>query len=230
LTTIYRAIGDVWITAISHHQASTATRVPIRAVVHHGIDLDQVPVGNGRGGYASFLGRMSPDKGAREAALVARAAGVPLLMAAKMREPEEHDYFQAQVKPLLGQGIEYVGELSFGEKVELLGTSFALLNPVQWPEPFGLVMVEALAAGTPVVGTPCGSAPEIVDHGVTGYLRPDLPGLSQALIDAADIDRHACRATVVRRFTTAHMVAGYEDLYRRAVRRHDSSRETAHAP
>lgn len=218
LTTIYRAIDDVWITAISHHQASTATRVPIRAVVHHGIDLDQVPVGDGHGGYASFLGRMSPDKGAREAALVARAAGVPLRMAAKMREPEEYDYFEAQVKPLLGPDVEYVGELSFRDKVELLGASFAMLNPVQWPEPFGLVMVESLAAGTPVVGTPCGSAPEIVDHGVTGYLRPDLPGLSQALLDAAGIDRHACRATAVRRFTTARMVAEYAALYQRAAR------------
>jgi glycosyltransferase involved in cell wall biosynthesis len=107
-----------------------------------------------------FLGRMSPDKGPREAALIARAAGVPLKMAAKLREPAEQAYFDAAVRPLLCSDVEYVGELGERDKLELVGDSFALLNPIQWPEPFGLGMIEALAVGTPVVATLAGSAPE----------------------------------------------------------------------
>ena len=154
--------------AISHHQASTADGVPVAGVIHHGLDLDAIPVGRGDGGYASFLGRMAPEKGPREAALAARAAGVPLRMAAKLREPAEREYFAAEVEPLLCSDVEFLGELGWAEKLELVGGSFALLNPMQWPEPFGLVMIEALATGTPVVATPVGSAPEIVDDGVTG--------------------------------------------------------------
>jgi glycosyltransferase involved in cell wall biosynthesis len=212
---VYRAMQDVAVVAISHHQASTATGVRIAAVIHHGIDVDGVPVGRGDGGYACFLGRMCPDKGPREAALVARAAGIPLKVAAKLREPAERDYFEAQVKPLLCSDVEYLGELGASEKFELLGSAFALLNPIQWPEPFGLVMIEALATGTPVVATPAGSAPEIVDDGVTGHLRAGLPELAVALRDAADLDRAACRDVAMRRFHTARMVRDHLRLYER---------------
>jgi glycosyltransferase involved in cell wall biosynthesis len=146
---IYRAMRGVTVVAISHHQAATAGDLPVGAVIHHGLDMSSVPVGRGGGGYASFLGRMSPEKGPREAALIARAAGVPLRMAAKLREPAEREYFDAEVKPLLCSDVEFLGELGYAEKLELLGGSFALVNPIQWAEPFGLVMVEALATGTP---------------------------------------------------------------------------------
>jgi glycosyltransferase involved in cell wall biosynthesis len=210
---VYRAMRGVAVVAISHHQAATADGVPVARVIHHGIDVDSVPVGRGVGGYASFLGRMSPEKGPREAALVARAAGVPLRMAAKLREPAEREYFDAQVKPLLGSEVEFLGELGCAEKLELLGGSFALLNPMQWAEPFGLVMIEALATGTPVVATPVGSAPELVDDGVTGYLRTGLSQLAAALVDAADLDRADCRAVAVRRFSSERMVADHVQLY-----------------
>ena len=113
---------------------------------------------------------MNPSKGIVEALHIAQAAGVPLRIAAKMREPEELDYFNSEVRPLLTSEHQYLGELSTTDKLALLGEAFALLNPIQWSEPFGLTMIEALSAGTPVVGTPRGSAPEIVRHGLTGFL------------------------------------------------------------
>jgi glycosyltransferase involved in cell wall biosynthesis len=219
LTPIFRAMLGVPVLAISHHQASTAAGVPIAGVIHHGIDVDTIPVGPGDGGYASFLGRMSPDKGPREAALVARAAGVPLRMAAKLREPAERAYFEAAVKPLLCSDVEYVGELGVDEKFDLLGRSFALLNPIQWAEPFGLVMIEALATGTPVVATPVGSAPEIVCDGVTGYLRDGRVPLAAALLGAAGLDRAACRAIARRRFDSDRMVRAHLRVYERVLSR-----------
>jgi glycosyltransferase involved in cell wall biosynthesis len=213
LSAIYRSLPDVPVVAISRSQASTAEGVHVAAVIPHGIDVAAVPEGTGQGGFAAFLGRMSPDKGPREAALIARAAGVPLKMAAKLREPAEREYFDAAVKPLLGSDIEYVGELGEKDKLELIGASFALLNPIQWPEPFGLVMIEALATGTPVVTTPSGAAPEIVDDGVTGYLRAGCAGLAEALLAAADLDRAACRAATESRFSTDRMVSDHVRLY-----------------
>ncbi|MET0929798.1 MAG: glycosyltransferase family 4 protein [Aeromicrobium sp.] len=213
MTPIYRAMRGVSVVAISHHQASTAERLPLAAVIHHGLDMSSVPTGHGTGGYASFLGRMCPEKGPREAALIARAAGVPLLMAAKLRHQEERDYFDAEVKPLLCSDVEYVGELGRDDKLELLGGSFALLNPIQWDEPFGLVMIEAMATGTPVVATPAGSAPEVVDDGITGILGTTLPTLTSALLDASYLDRAVCRSVAAERFSSERMVADHLRLY-----------------
>jgi glycosyltransferase involved in cell wall biosynthesis len=213
LSPVYRAMRGVALLAISYHQAATADGIPLVGVIHHGLDVSSVPVGRGNGGYASFLGRMSPEKGPREAALVARAAGVPLRMAAKLREPAEREYFDAEVKPLLCSDVEFLGELGCAEKLELVGGSFALVNPMQWAEPFGLVMIEALATGTPVVATPVGSAPEIVDDGVTGYLRTGRLPLATALLNASQLDRTACRAVAARRFSSERMVAEHVRLY-----------------
>lgn len=227
LNCVYGALPDVPVIAISNSQASTARGVNIAAVIHHGIDVETVPQGLGRGGFASFLGRMTPDKGPREAALIARAAGVPLKMAAKLREPAEVEYFDAEVKPLLCSDVEYVGELGEREKLELVGSSFALLNPLQWREPFGLVMIEALAAGTPVVATPAGAAPEIVDDGVTGYLRNGPAELAAALTWAAALDRSACRAAARTRFATERMVHDHVQLYSKVLA---SGREQSKPP
>jgi glycosyltransferase involved in cell wall biosynthesis len=217
LAPVYRAMRGVAVLAISYHQAATAEGVPLAGVIHHGLDVGSVPEGRGNGGYASFLGRMSPEKGPREAALAARAAGVPLRMAAKLREPAERQYFDAKVKPLLCSDVEFLGELGYAEKMQLLGGSFALVNPMQWAEPFGLVMIEALATGTPVVATPVGSAPELVDDGVTGYLRPSIPALAAALLDASQLDRATCRAVAARRFSSERMVAEHVRIYEELV-------------
>jgi glycosyltransferase involved in cell wall biosynthesis len=219
LNDLYEVIAhDVAIVAISHHQASMAKPIPIAAVIHHGIDVERVPFGGGTGGYACFLGRMSPDKGPREAVLTAREVGVPLRMAAKVRERAEHAYYTEEIKPLLGGDVEFLGEIGEQEKYQLLSDAFALLNPIQWPEPFGLVMIEALAAGTPVVTTTAGAAPEIVDHGVTGYLCRDIDALADALILAKDLDRAACRAAAATRFSTERMVTDHVALYEAVVR------------
>jgi hypothetical protein len=129
LSPVYRAMRGVAVVAISHHQAATADGVPLAGVIHHGLDVESVPVGRGNGGYASFLGGMSPEKGPRHAALVARAAGVPLPMAAKLRGPAEREYFDAQVKPLLCSDVEFLGQLGCAEKLELVGGSFAPREP-----------------------------------------------------------------------------------------------------
>jgi glycosyltransferase involved in cell wall biosynthesis len=205
--------GRVALVAISHHQASTAGDVPVAAVIHHGINPQQYPTGAGDGDYFLFLGRMTPDKGAHEAARLAQEAGVTLLLAGKKREPAECAYFDEQVAPLLGPRIRYLGEVTNERKAALIGRATALLNPIQWPEPFGLVMIEAMACGTPVLASPAGAAPEIVDHGVTGFLCDDHAAMAVHLADVHALDRAACRQAVEQRFSTDRMVVHYEDLF-----------------
>ncbi len=210
----YRAIGDnTPVIAISHHQASTANGIPVAAVIHHGVDLERFPAGRGDGGYAAFLGRMCPEKGIDTAIRVARLAGVPLRIAAKMSEAAEQLYFEQRVRPLLGGDIEYIGEVGGADKTAFLSGATCLLNPIRWPEPFGMVMVEALACGTPVVATPMGAAPEIVDHGVTGFVRAGERALAAAVIAAGDLERDACRRAVADRFSAQRMVAAHVVLY-----------------
>lgn len=217
LVDLYRVLARrVPVIAISHHQASTAVDVPIAAVIHHGVSLADFPIGRGDGGYAVFLGRMHPGKAPHLAAEIARAAGVPLRIAAKMREPEERAYFEAMVRPLLGAGVSYVGEVGGQEKLELLGGASCLLNPILWPEPFGMVMIEALACGTPVLSTAHGAAPEIVGDGV-GFVRQGRAGLVEALGRVDEIDRSACRAWVEERFSVGRMVAAHLAVYERAM-------------
>lgn len=216
---IYRAAAaQVPLIAISHHQASTARGVPIARVIHHGVDVDQFPVGAGDGGYALFLGRMAPDKGVHIAARVARRAQVPLIIAAKMREAAEHHYFEDRVRPLLGSDVEYVGEVAGRAKLNLLAGAMALLNPVAWAEPFGMVMIEALACGTPVVATPMGSAPEIIEERRTGFLRSDEDAMVGALGRVGSLDRADCRKVVEERFSATRMVADHVELYEEVMR------------
>lgn len=215
LRDIYRFVGPrVPVIAISHSQAASAGDVPVARVIHHGIDPEAFPVGRGDGGYFLFLGRMTPEKGARRAALVARKAGVRLVIAAKMREPWEHRFFAEQVQPLLSEDVEYVGEVGGREKCELLAGARALLNPIRWPEPFGLVMIEAMACGTPVLSFREGAAPEIVDDGVTGFLCEDEEDMAATLERVDEIDRRACRAAVEGYFSTRRMVEDHLRLYR----------------
>jgi glycosyltransferase involved in cell wall biosynthesis len=199
--------------AISHDQASRAPDVRVARVIHHGIDVGRYPPGTGDGEYLLFLGRMAPEKGAAEAVQVARAAGLPLKIAAKMRDAVEQEYFASEVEPLLGDGVEYLGEVGGDDKLRLLGAARALLNPIRWPEPFGMVMIEALACGTPVVTYPHGAAPEIVDDGKTGFLCRDHAGMVEALAELDTLDRQVCRRTVVERFSAEAMVAAHVELY-----------------
>lgn len=218
LATLYRAVSArVPVIAISAHQASTAPAGTVSAVIHHGIDTDQVPVGAGEGGYALFLGRMHPDKGVDLAIVAARAAGMPLRIAAKMREPHEREYFEATVAPLLGNGVEYLGEVSGADKLELLGSAACLLNPIRWAEPFGMVMIESLACGTPVVATRSGSVPEIVIDGETGFVCSNPADLAGALRRVSDLERRRCRAAAEARFSASRLAADHLRVYRAAI-------------
>jgi glycosyltransferase involved in cell wall biosynthesis len=203
--------------AISHDQAASAGAIPIVGVVHHGMDVERIPVGGGHGEYALFLGRMSPVKGVETAIHIARAAGVPLRIAAKMREDAELRFFTERVRPLLSAGVEFVGEVSGDEKLQLLGDAVALVNPIAWAEPFGMVMVEALACGTPVIATPMGAACEIVEDGHTGYLRKPIAPLAAVMTQVDAIDRDACRHAAERRFGLERMVREHVQVYETVI-------------
>lgn len=214
---LYRAMaGDTAIVAISHNQASMVPGLPVSAVIHHGLDLSTVSVGNGAGGYACFVGRMCPDKGLMEAVGIAREAGIPLRIAAKMHAKDEQRFYQDVVKPALGPQEEFLGELADPEKYQLMGEAAVLINPIQWHEPFGLVMIEALATGTPVISTPMGAAPEIIQHDKTGFLGEvhQLAGLVDA---ATKLSRADCRRAVEGYFSAGRMAAEHLELYARVI-------------
>ncbi len=216
---IYQAASSaVSFVAISQNQASMAGPVPIARVIHHGIHVEEIPRGSG-GTSACFVGRMHPAKGLPEAIRAAALAGIPLRIAAKMRDSRECAYFEEMVRPVLGSNAEYLGELSAQEKYLLMGESCALVNPIQWDEPFGLAMIEALATGTPVVATPHGSVPEIIEDGRTGFIRPTPEQLALALQRVSSLDREVCRATVEERFAAARMARDYTALFTQLLQR-----------
>ncbi len=214
LNDLYRRISDtVSVVAVSNDQASRADGVRIAAVIHHGVDPASFPVGTGSGDYLLFLGRMVAEKGAHRAIRIARAAGKRLVIAAKMREEPERRYFEAKIEPLLGDDVEFVGEVTGRRKLQLLGEAQALLNPIRWPEPFGMVMIEALACGTPVLSIRAGAAGEIVTTGSDGFLADTEQGLVTASGRIDQIDRRQCRATVEDRFSTRRMTEQHLQLY-----------------
>lgn len=187
--------------------------VRIARVIHHGLDADDYRLGAGGGAYLLFLGRMDPTKGVHHAIAAARATDRRLLIAAKLQEAKELAYFHDRIEPMLGGDVIYVGEVDRFTKRRLLAGADALINPITWPEPFGLVMVEAIASGTPVVAFRQGAAPEIVDDGVNGYLCDDEADLVHALERLGEIDRQTVRHTFERRFTAERMVRQHIDLY-----------------
>jgi glycosyltransferase involved in cell wall biosynthesis len=211
------AAGGVGIVAVSHAQRNSAPDLPVMAVIHHGVDVSQFPFGRGDGGYVLFLGRMSSDKGAHRAIEVARAAGRRIVLAAKMWEPAEHRYFADCVAPLLGDDAVYIGEVGGERKLRLLAGAEALVNPIRWPEPFGLVMIEAMACGTPVLAFAEGAAPEIIAHGSTGFVCTDKRDMASHLNLVESIDRRRCRDRVDTKFSSQRMVADYVQLYLRAL-------------
>jgi glycosyltransferase involved in cell wall biosynthesis len=212
--TLFREVARTTaVVAISRDQASRAAGVPIAAVIPHGVDLEAHRVGPGGSDGLVFVGRMSPEKGVATAVRIAHAAGRPLVLVSKMREPEEVAYFEACVRPLLSREADEVQELGLDDRVRLVGRASGLLNPIAWPEPFGLVMAECLATGTPVVASDRGAAPEIVTHGRTGFLiHGEVEGVG-AVGRLVGIDRGACRADAVARFSLERMAADHERLY-----------------
>lgn len=170
------------------------------------------------GDYLAFVGRVSPEKGVDTAIRVAEAAGLPLRIGAKVDRVDQ-DYFDAIIRPMLRSLlIDFLGEVDDDTKAELLSHARALLLPLDWPEPFGLVMIEAMACVTPVVARPCNAAPEVVADGITGFLRRDFRELVEAVVSVGALDRHACRLHVERNFSVGLMLDRYERLYRTVIR------------
>ncbi|NHC15094.1 glycosyltransferase family 4 protein [Motilibacter sp. E257] len=185
--------------------------------VHNAIDVSSFPFQPDKDDYLLWLGRFSPDKGAHLAIDAARKAGRWIVLAGKCSEPAEKAYFESEIAPRLGEDVEYVGEADASFKRQLLAGAAALAFPVQWEEPFGMVMIEAMACGTPVVALRRGSVPEVVDHGVSGLIVDDYAGFADALRTADGLDPLRCRQQAQRRFDLPVMAAGYERVYRALV-------------
>jgi len=201
-----------------HHAVSNAgtEHLPASgrlAAIHHGIDVGSFRFGAEGRGYLLFLGRFSPVKGAATAVEAARRSGRRLLLAGKV-DPLDADHFSAEIEPWIdGETIRLVGEVGGDEKLELLAGADALLFPIDWEEPFGLVMVEALASGTPVIGFDRASVPEIVGHGETGFVVDDIDGMVRAIRQLGSISRRACRRAAETRFGVERMTIDYEQAY-----------------
>ena len=203
---------------------SDAQRQPIAAAnfaktIYHGLPLDLLaPTYEGRGGYLAFLGRISPEKGPDRAIAIANALGLPLRIAAKVDKVDEA-YFREVITPLLGRpGVEFVGEINDCNKAKFLGDALALLFPIDWPEPFGLVMIEAMACGTPVLGFRRGSVPEIIDDHITGRIVDTVDEAIRAAAEVTRLDRRAVRRRFEERFSSQRMANDYVEVYGRLSR------------
>ena len=216
---IYAKYRTVPMVSISDAQRTPVPFVNWIATIHHGIPRDLLRPNYGNGRYLAFLGRISPEKRPDIAIEVAKAAGIPLKIAAKV-DVVDRDYYQAVIKPRLSPpDVEYIGEISEAEKSEFLGNALALLFTIDWPEPFGLAMIEAMACGTPVIARRCGSVPEVIEPGVTGLIADGVDDLVAAVRNVDRLSRVECRERFERRFTADIMVDRYEEVYRRLMAR-----------
>jgi glycosyltransferase involved in cell wall biosynthesis len=220
---VYAQIGEVspsvGLISVSDNQRAPLPNLNWLATCHNAIDLASYPYDEGNDGYLLFLGRMSPDKGAHHAVRLALETGMPLKLAGKMHDVEERAHFDAHVRPHLSSAIEYVGEVSHDEKVELLQRAALTVFPIQWPEPFGLVMAESMACGTPVLATRLGAVPEVIEDGRSGII-VDSPGeLAARLGEAIDLQPRQVRESAEERFSADRMVADYEEAYRLLLER-----------
>ncbi|MFL6797650.1 MAG: glycosyltransferase family 4 protein [Xanthobacteraceae bacterium] len=221
LKPLYIGFADMPLVSISNAQRKPVMNANFVATILHGIPTDLLkPTYEPRGNYLAFLGRISPEKRPDRAILIARALGMPLKIAAKVDKFDEL-YFRQEIAPLVsdGPGVEFVGEIDERAKTEFLGNASALLFPVDWPEPFGLAMIEAMACGTPVLAFRCGSVAEVIDPGVTGSIVDTMEGAIAAMPALLQLDRRAVRRRFEERFTAARMARDYVQLYRTLQKR-----------
>ena len=217
---VYGRYKDFPFVNISNSQKRPFKKLNYVSTVYNGIDLKQFHFNdNPQGNYFAFLARMSPEKGPIQAIEVAKRAGVKLKMAAKVDETDR-EYFEKKVKPLIdGKQIEFIGEIGPREKDKFLKEATALLVPLQWEEPFGLYMTEAMACGTPVIALKRGSVPEIVIDKKTGFITQNLTEMVQAIKKVKQINRRACRRLVEENFSAEKMVSEYEEVYKKVLKR-----------
>jgi glycosyltransferase involved in cell wall biosynthesis len=217
LVPVYRRFDDVPLVSISNHQRRPLSWANWQATVYHGLPESLYRFHREPGEYLAFLGRISPEKRVDEAIEIAQRVGMPIRIAAKV-DAVDRDYFEAVVKPLLARpNVEFIGEIGEGEKDEFLGNALALLFPINWPEPFGLVMIEAMACGTPVVAYRHGSVPEVMDEGVTGFIVQGTVEAVRAVRDVPRLNRKRCREMFEDRFTAKRMARDYLGVYRRLM-------------
>ena len=217
LDPLFREFSDIPVVSISDAQREPLPEADWIATVHHGLPPDLLNFHPEPGRYLAFLGRVSPEKRVDRAIAIAMACAQPLRIAAKV-DRADRDYFEHEIVPLLDHPlIDFVGEIGDDEKNDFLGGASALLFPIDWPEPFGLVMIEALACGTPVVAFRGGSVAEVIDHGVTGFVVETLDDAVEATRRIQLLDRARCRATFERRFSAARMARDYVRIYQRLI-------------
>ena len=213
LAPVYREYSELPLVSISNAQRRPLAWANWAATVHHGLPLDLHRASESPGRYLAFLGRIAPEKRVDRAIAIAQRTHIPLKIAAKV-DRIDRDYFTAEIEPLIdGCLIEYVGEITDREKSRFLGDAIALLFPIDWSEPFGLVMIEALACGTPVIAFRCGSVPEIIDEGVNGFIVDDLDTAVSCVERARNLSRRRCREVFEQRFAASHMVDAYSSVY-----------------
>jgi glycosyltransferase involved in cell wall biosynthesis len=228
LPSLYREFGDMPVVSISDAQRAPLPFANWQATVYHGLPETIFRFSENAEDYFAFIGRISPEKGVDRAIEIARRVGRPLKIAAKVDRVDRH-YFNTKIKPLLGHSlIEFVGEVTHREKEKLLGGACGLLFPIDWPEPFGLVMIEALACGTPVLAFRCGSVPEVLTDGVTGCIVDDVDHAVESVKKLVRLDRRRCRNEFEARFTARRMAHDYIRLYERLTAAR-SARESAAA-
>ena len=209
--------------SISDSQRKPLPWVNWLGTVHHGMPPDSLLPGEGKGGYLAFLGRISPEKGIDQAIDIAIRSGKKLKVAAKI-DRADREYFEKKIEPLFAHPlIEFVGEIGHHDKAEFLGNAEALLFPIDWPEPFGLVMIEALACGTPVIAHPFGSVPEIIPDGVGGFLVRTIDEAVEAVERIGELDRADCRQHFELNFTDERMALDYLKIYQQLVHPNSAS-------
>ncbi len=217
LQPLYLHFRDIPVISISDAQRKPLPWANWQGTIHHGLPRDSFSLGGGKGGYLAFLGRTSPEKGLDQAIEIAKRAEMPLKIAAKI-DRVDVEYFETIIKPLLDHPlIEFIGEIGYPEKNIFLGNAAGLLFPINWREPFGLVMIEAMACGTPVIAYPLGSVPEVVEEGVTGFVVPDLERAVKAVKELGEIDRRECRRHFEHHFNAERMAHDYLDIYQRLI-------------
>ncbi len=224
LTEFYQCFGDTTFAMISARQSELHVGVPNRRVVHHGIDPRDYAASDACEDYLAFLGRFAPEKGSHIAIDVARAVGTPLVIAGEAH-PHELAFFEREMKPRLAlEGVRWIGEVGREGKQALLSKARAMLFPIDWEEPFGLVLIESMLCGTPVIAFRRGSVPEIVEDGVTGFVVETADEMQRAIRRIGSLDRAEIRARAVERWSADRMAAQYVTLYEHAIERRRSAR------
>jgi glycosyltransferase involved in cell wall biosynthesis len=227
LVPLYREFPDMPVISISDAQREPLPRAKWEATVYHGLPDDLYRFRMEPGTYLAFLGRISPEKRVDRAIEIARQVGIPLKIAAKV-DRVDRDYFRCAIAPLLQETlVEFVGEIGDGEKDEFLGNAYALLFPIDWPEPFGLVMIEAMACGTPVIAYRQGSVPEVMEEGCTGFVVDELDEAVDAVRRVPELSRRRCREVFEQRFTATRMARNYVEVYDRLISRQRNRRSEA---